>query len=140
MCGMAPRQAEMRYLSGPLLLIASLSMACLEPDPRPPSSDRVCTANSDCLVGEHCVGGLCTISHGDDRPPPTGAPEMLLLTESVRFMDVPRGRVETRTLRFTNLGDVNLEIDSIEIPGASGRVAVTPNPDDFILLVPPSGE
>jgi len=131
----------MRNLIAPLFAtMAVFSTACLEPDPLPPTSDRICTANSDCLAGEQCVGGLCSAARGDSRPPVEGAAELLLLTESVRFKDVPRGRVETRALRLTNLGDVNLEVDSIEIPGASGRVAVSPDPDDFVLLVPPSGE
>ncbi|MBI5510076.1 MAG: choice-of-anchor D domain-containing protein [Deltaproteobacteria bacterium] len=124
-------------------VVASLcGAACLEPGgPAPDKGAVACVRDGDCAGDERCAGGYCEKLSGTDadvtRP---RRPAIVLLTESVRFVDVGPGRRQTRTVRLTNHGDDNLLVHRIDVAGDSGRVRVDPAPDGFVLVVPPQVE
>ncbi len=113
--------------------------ACLETEPPDDAGPDICVDDSDCRATFVCVGGTCGFRPGDPVVMPRGA-ILRLLTESVRWIDVGRGRTETRELRIANFGEENLVVDRIEVSGTSGRVTVTPNLTNFVIIVPPGGE
>ena len=124
---------------GALMLMLA---GCLESGKQSPITEPVpCERDIDCAESEHCVGGYCTeASPADGDSGPTRKPSMVLLTDSVRFLDVGRGRTQTQPVRLLNQGDDNLNIDRLDVTGDSGRVSVSPKPDGFVLVIPPDGE
>jgi hypothetical protein len=124
------------------LVIGLVGAACLEPGvPQNNNAPVPCDRDEDCVVPEHCQGGYCTAGPpADNDSGPAHLPSLVVLTDSVRFVDVGHNRTETRLVRLANQGDDNLKIDRLDVGGDSGRIDVSPRPDGFVLVIPPSGE
>ncbi len=129
-----------RVALGLVVLWGGALAGCLEQGAPPPARPRTCVSSRDCRAGEVCSGGVCGALPGDVAVDQDPQPVVRLLTDALRFADVGRGRTATRSLRIANLGGANLEISRVDVPGAGGRVAVTPDPAGFVLLIPPQGE
>lgn len=120
-------------------IVTVLVMACTGVGPIDGPAPGVCSEPDECPSGQTCRGGWCVASGGDLDLPTRGAIAHLL-TESVRFSDVGRGITQVRSIRLENLGDETLEIDRVDTTGTSGRVTVSPQPNDSLIAVPPGVE
>lgn len=99
-----------------------------------------CVASRDCPAAETCVAGYCEQLIVTPPVANPAQPQIVVLVEGLRFVDVPRARTATQRVRVANLGGGNLMVRRAELVGEREGLTVLPLLVGTSVVVPPGGE
>lgn len=99
-----------------------------------------CIASRDCPAAETCVAGYCEQLIVTPPVANPAHPQVVVLVESLRFVDVARARTATQRVRVANLGGGNLMVRRAELVGEREGLTALPLLVGTSVVVPPGGE